>query len=364
MEQDTAYEVLWQKKADETAEIVRVYGQTAQIILPQRIEGYTVTGIAPYCFSDKEVLPEKGQLHRTRYTAADNFKRTDEDVRTNPGFISDTDTGINTDFVSDPATGINQDMLQMVCGSQLEEIMFPESLEEIGSFAFYNCTGLQKIHLYGKEIKIGSDAFMNTGALREIVCHVRRGESCGIRQILQQISAGIRVRMQDAYGTYADLFYPEYYEAYDEIAPAHIFGRSIVGEGFRARQCIRDGKIDFASYDAIFPQACVEESEQTLLKMALCRLREPWELGKEAEERYQTYLTGHIRGAWMEAVRKRDILLLEFLCTKGLLAGQERVFCAAKAAEEDWSEGGAYLLRSGAKEKGRRHVDRYSFDDL
>ena len=111
MEQDTAYEVLWQKKADETAEIVRVYGQTAQVILPQRIEGYTVTGITPYCFSDKEVLPEKGQLHRTRYTAADNFKRTDADARTNPDCVSEPDTGVNPDFVSDSDTGIKIDFV-------------------------------------------------------------------------------------------------------------------------------------------------------------------------------------------------------------------------------------------------------------
>lgn len=55
------------------------------------------------------------------------------------------------------------------------------------------------------------------------------------------------------------VFYPEYYENYDEIAPAHIFGRSIEGEGFRARQCFKEGVPDLSQYDTIFPKACAEE---------------------------------------------------------------------------------------------------------
>ena len=52
--------------------------------------------------------------------------------------------------------------------------------------------------------------------------------------------------------------YPEYTESYDEIAPAHIFGRNITGEGFRARQQFQDGIVQFAGYDAIYPKVIAE----------------------------------------------------------------------------------------------------------
>ena len=74
---------------------------------------------------------------------------------------------------------------------------------------------------------------------------------------------------------HARLLFPEYYESYDEIAPAHVFGRNIEGEGFRARQCVRAGEIDFALYDSIFQKACAEERETTLNRLALNRLCYP-----------------------------------------------------------------------------------------
>ncbi len=47
--------------------------------------------------------------------------------------------------------------------------------------------------------------------------------------------------------------YPEYYESYDELGPAHIFELNLTGEGFRARQCFKEGVILLNAYDEIFP---------------------------------------------------------------------------------------------------------------
>ncbi len=38
------------------------------------------------------------------------------------------------------------------------------------------------------------------------------------------------------------------------------FELNLTGEGFRARQCFKEGVILLNAYDEIFPQACVEES--------------------------------------------------------------------------------------------------------
>ena len=75
------------------------------------------------------------------------------------------------------------------------------------------------------------------------------------------------------------------------IAPAdYVFGRNIEGEGFRARQCVRAGEIDFALYDSIFQKACAEERETTLNRLALNRLCYPVELTGEKRQMYESYI--------------------------------------------------------------------------
>ena len=80
--------------------------------------------------------------------------------------------------------------------------------------------------------------------------------------------------------------YPEYYESYDEIGPAHIFELNLTGEGFRARQCFKEGVILLNAYDEIFPQACVEESAEVLIPMAWNRLYAACGLSPEARADY------------------------------------------------------------------------------
>ena len=82
----------------------------------------------------------------------------------------------------------------------------------------------------------------------------------------------------------AVLFYPEYFESYDEIAPAHIFGRNIEERGFRARQSFLNGAVDFVQYDTIFPKACAEENDKTLQKIVTDRLLYPVDLKEVARE--------------------------------------------------------------------------------
>ena len=49
------------------------------------------------------------------------------------------------------------------------------------------------------------------------------GERSGAKQILSRISADMEVTFAGKTGQTV-VFYPEYYESYDEIAPAHISG--------------------------------------------------------------------------------------------------------------------------------------------
>lgn len=127
----------------------------------------------------------------------------------------------------------------------------PDNMHKVGNYAFYNCTALEMLET-GKYLEeIGSDAFMNCKKFHFLTVRCDVGERSGANQILSRISADMEVTFQGKTGQTA-VFYPEYYESYDEIAPAHIFGRSIEGEGFRARQCFKEGVPDLSQYDTIF----------------------------------------------------------------------------------------------------------------
>ena len=86
---------------------------------------------------------------------------------------------------------------------------------------------------------------MNCRSLSRLLLHADPGQKTGLRLLLAQLSSDLEVALSGENGVWAKLLFPEYYESYDEIAPAHIFGRNIVGEGFRARQSFREDVLDF-----------------------------------------------------------------------------------------------------------------------
>ena len=190
-------------------------------------------------------------------------------------------------------------------------------------------------------------------------------EKSGARQILAQISADMEVTFRGKQEVEAVVFFPEYYESYDEIAPAHIFGRNIEGEGFRARQCFLDGCYEFDQYDTIFPKACVEERELTLCRMAMNRLRYPVELNGGAKARYEAYVKAHLEQIADQAVAERRLEEIWFLCDRKLMEPSVMENCIRYATELDWAKGAAELLdkKNGYFPK-KSVAQRYSFDDF
>ena len=201
---------------------------------------------------------------------------------------------------------------------------------------------------------------MNTLSFHRLTLSCRPEEASGIKQILSHISWDIKVRFQVGDEVFAALLYPEYLETYDEIAPAHLFGRSITGEGFRARQCVRDGCVDFAGYDAVFLPAQAEESEQTLSAMAFNRLRYPYALTEQNKAMYREYMISRISTVSSRMIRKKDLDALRFFCEQGLLYGPALTVCIQEASALGWTEGAAELLsRAALGNRGKKN--RYSF---
>ncbi len=66
------------------------------------------------------------------------------------------------------APASDADTLHPVCGNFLEEIALPDSLQVIGSCAFYNCRSLRLLTVGSSSLTVGSDVFLNCFALETI----------------------------------------------------------------------------------------------------------------------------------------------------------------------------------------------------
>ena len=185
------YQFYYKEKKDGSLCLMKVYGQYGVVEIPETINGKQVSEIGPYCFSYSKV--------------EDSF------------------------FYTESIDGI-----ELSC-DEIEEVYLPRSIQKINSYAFYNCRNLKKLKIY--EIKeLGSDVFMNCLSLHTI----QMDSFSHLKNILKQISWNIVIQTPSF-----SLFFPEYYEIYDEIGPAHIFGIHIEGEGYRMRQCFQTNRFLF-----------------------------------------------------------------------------------------------------------------------
>ena len=262
----TYYQCYWNKTSEENIRILRMFGESEEAVVPEMIAGRAVVEAGDYCFAVSEHLPAEYGCTVCIY---DTEEKTWQEI---------------------PADGADWNTrLVELSGARLKKLTLPDNMRKVGNYAFYNCTALEML-VTGKYLEeIGSDAFMNCKKFHFLTVRCDVGERSGAKQILSRISADMEVTFAGKTGQTV-VFYPEYYESYDEIAPAHIFGRSIEGEGFRARQCFKEGVPDLSLYDTIFPKACAEEKEHTLLHILSLRLRYPVSLTDEAKERYVAHL--------------------------------------------------------------------------
>ena len=324
------YYLFWEKTSAQSAKILRFFSNLPIADIPDQIEGYPVTELGNYCFAPECRLPDTYKIFQTN---------------------------------------ISIDSVTELCGNYVESVRLPDTLEIIGDYSFYNCRNLSHIICSGKLHTFGSDAFMNCHHLHHIFIRCAPAEKTGLRQILAQISWDTEVHFignlkPDTSDPQAVLFYPEYYEAYDEIAPAHIFGRKIIGEGFRSRQCFENNVVDFSQYDKIFPQACVEESERTLCQLAYNRLRYPYHLSEASKTQYANYIFTHGKILCRQFIQCKQLNDLLFLFQEKLLSPQNSQFALTFAAQTGWSEGCAGMLRQKQMQKQPKQRTKYEFDDF
>ena len=318
----TPLRLIWEP-VENGARLLRVYGMQNILIVPDKIEGLPVTNIGAYCFADTERIPEKSEVRST-------------------------------------IIGEEASHLHPIAGKDLSQIILPDCVKCLEELSFYNCREMTMMQLGKSTRDIGSDVFMNCRQLNTLQIRGDIRERTGVKAVLSRIPWEIQVDFLE--GEYASFLYPEYTDSYDEIAPAHIFGRNITGEGFRARQLFSDGKVQIASYDGIFPKITAEETALTAGKMALLRLRYPIDLSIEAKTRYEDKLCEVCGEIGIYYLEQRNLDMLKFLCEKKYLTGMALEHVIDAAVTANWSEGSASLMDWKFCFGKSRREDRYSFD--
>lgn len=297
--------VYYEKINEDSIRINKVYSSSPTIEIPECIDGCIVREIGNYCFSKKEVDLSNSILSH--------------EIRSSYHECS---------------------------GSDVESVRFPSTLKKLGNYAFYNCRMLKEVFLPSGLMSIGSDAFMNCLRLNHIYYDCSIFSVTILKQILTQITWDIEVDFIDG-----SIFYPEYNGSYDEVGPAHIFALNIEGEGFRMRQCFKDGKIDFDGYDACFEKLCAEESESCIFHVAILRFM-------MESEQYVPYLRAHDLTSYL--YRYKDIcVMVEKLIEEKCM--DERTLDALISMEEDLE---TRTLLMELKNKMVTSSSTYSFEDF
>ena len=216
----TPVEILWEE-VKEGARILRVYGNELSLRLPDKLAGIPVTEIGAYCFSASEHLPEENcRLTRLTQNGAE------ESIEI-PSFPS-------------------------VSGNYVESVHLPDGVTTLHNAAFYNCRKMALLSVGEQIHAIGSDEFLNCVNLRTIILRGSPKAENGLSLLLERLISDVEVRFCPGESQpECVIFFPEYYEWLNEITPAHVFTRSIEGEGFRMRHSFQDHHLDFTRYDQI-----------------------------------------------------------------------------------------------------------------
>lgn len=249
---------------DNDIEIVRCYGTVSKIVLPEQIDGYPVRKVAAYAFSAKKRQEDKDVL----------IYESEEDL-------------------------LFRENERLLAGGEIEEVVFPDTIEEIGNYIFYNCKALKKMEFTDSLTRIGSGAFTGCGNLELLRVHLKRGKKSCVKEIL-----GDLWQRMDVFFFYENrdlseevqavkLVFPEHYEEAVENTPARILFTQHHGIGNNYRQCFYNREMDYRKYDGLFSLAVAQDKPDVLADMVFSRLVCPYSLTAEYEKMYEAYVREH-----------------------------------------------------------------------
>ena len=300
---------------DNSAEIIRCRGTVSKIVLPEQIAGYPVKKIAAYAFSAK-----KGEE--------------DPDVL----------------VYESPKEVLFEENERLLAGDAVEEVVFPDTVEEIGNYIFYNCKMLKKLEFTDSLVYLGSGAFTGCGNLDTLKVHLKRGRKSCVKEILGDLWQRMDVLFLHE-GSNAQeevqavrLVFPEHYEEAVENTPARILFTQHHGIGNNYRQCFYSREMDYRKYDGLFPLAVAQDRPEVAADLAFSRLLYPCGLTSEYRKMYEIYVREHPKETARHLVSRDQPEQLQCMSGSGLWSRDILEEAILMAAEEGKAEMLSYLM--------------------
>ena len=312
-------------------EILRCFGIEGRVEIPGMIDGKLVISAAPYAFSSH--MDEKEDLkNASLWEVSDGL-----------GFGREE---------------------HVLAGNDVEEIVFPDTLKEIGRYIFYGCGNLKKLEFSDSLMQIGCGAFTGCHALEKLTVHMRQGKKSGVKEMLGEMWQRIDVNFLYEYEedgieksdimhrrenkSEARLVFPEHYDEAVENTPARILYTEYHGSGSNYRQCFYDKELNYQEYDRLFEMAVAMDKLEVLVDMSFGRLEFPYGLTGNARENYREYIRKNLEDIAEYLVKQEDMHRLEMISSQKLwtLEGIDSALdCASKRKETEVS---AFLMNERA----------------
>ena len=312
-------------------EILRCFGIEGRVEIPGMIDDKLVISAAPYAFSSH--MDEKEDLkNASLWEVSDSL-----------GFSREE---------------------HVLAGNDVEEIVFPHTLKEIGRYIFYGCGNLKKLEFSDSLMQIGCGAFTGCHALEKLTVHMRQGKKSGVKEMLGEMWQRIDVNFLYEYEedgieksdimhrrenkSEARLVFPEHYDEAVENTPARILYTEYHGSGSNYRQCFYDKELNYQEYDRLFEMAVAMDKLEVLVDMSFGRLEFPYELTGKARENYREYISKNLGDIAEYLVKQEDMHRLEVISLQKLwtLEGIDSALdCASKRKETEVS---AFLMNERA----------------
>ena len=170
----------------------------------------------------------------------------------------------------------------------LRTAVLPDSLEELGSWAFAHCMRLERVELPWKALRMGKDPFIGSQKLERIDLRKEGAEraDCPVAPLL----ASAAVRMEDPHlFSIEEAGNAEWLKRWD--ARMLVILREPDVNGFEKN--VLTGEEDYASTDL---ERFVHEKRRAKVRLAFLRLLCPEGLQDGVRRELETYLQAHTRG--------------------------------------------------------------------
>ena len=225
---------------------------------------------------------------------------------------TDTELRIPEEIDGLPVRGLSKKTF--LSRKHLRKVILPDTLEEIGDWAFAYCTNLESVWLPKKEVKLGNRIFMECSGIRRLYTYAPGTENVelGRKQSENRKSAEDQKAALLAAGTLMldaeylmnliDAGSEEWIRKWD----VRMNGVLDLEDSDGYTRMILCGEEDYGSNIEDF----IKNKRKGKVRLALLRLMNPIGLCKENEEKLKEYLISHTKGC--ESEESWEVLLEEY----------------------------------------------------